>query len=218
MNHPESFPSSIFDDLRRGDEAARARALERYQPWLRLLARHQLESRLQRRIDPSDVVQQTMLEACRSIEGFRGRSEAEFAAWLRRILAHVLAHELRRHLGAEKRAMGREVSLDDALDGASRRLGEVIAAREPSPSQAAMRREEGVLLADALERLPEDYREVIFLRHIEGLPHEEIARRMGRSAGAVRMLWVRALAQLKKTLEPEAKRCQEPFSGAEKGS
>ena len=123
-------------------------------------------------------------------------------AWLRQILAHVLAHEVRRYAGTRGRDVGREVSLEQALAESSRRLGEALAAPGSSPSVRAGRHEMELRLAEALSRLPEDYREVIVLRNIEGLPHEEVARRMDRNVGAVRMLWVRALSRLRRELGP----------------
>lgn len=172
----------------------------RYEPWLRVLARVQVESRFRAKFDPSDIVQQTMMEAVRAFPGFRGQSEGEFGAWLRRILSHALAHEVRRYAGTAKRDMGREVSLEEDLSRTSERLVEVLAASGSSPSQQVVRREQAARLAEVLERLPADYREVILLRHVEGLPHEEVARRMGRRSGAVRMLWVRALARLQEEM------------------
>jgi RNA polymerase sigma-70 factor (ECF subfamily) len=87
------------------------------------------------------------------------------------------------------------------LAQSSQRLGRVLAAPGSSPSQQAMRHEKEVVLADLLARLPDDYREVIVLRNLEGLSHEEVARRMGRNVGAVRMLWTRALARLRQELD-----------------
>src|SRR5262249_36929607 len=157
-----------------------------YQPWLHLLARLQLDRRFQRKFDASDIVQLTMLEACRALPQFRGTSEAELTAWLRQVLARVLAHESRRYPGTEQRDLNPEVALEEALAQSSQRLGDVLAASSSSPSQQASRREQEVLLAEVLARLPDDYREVIILRNLEGLPHEEVARRMQRSPGAVR--------------------------------
>ncbi len=190
----------LLDALRQGNTAARGGILLRYQPWLRLLARLQLDSRFRGKFDASDIVQQTLLEACRALPQFRGDTEAELRAWLRQILAHVLAHEIRRYHGTQQRDVSREVSLDQALAQSSQRLGDMLAAPGSSPSQQAARNEQEVLLADVLARLPEDYREVIILRNLAGLPHEEVARRMGRNVGAVRMLWVRALARLRQEL------------------
>jgi RNA polymerase sigma-70 factor (ECF subfamily) len=174
--------------------------LLRFRPWLHLLARLQLGARFQGKFDASDVVQQTLLEACRDLPNFRGRTEAELLAWLRRILAHVLGHEMRRYRGTKQRDIGREVSLEESLLESSQRLGALLADAGSSPSHKAMRREQEVILADVLARLPEDYREVIVLRNLEGLSHEEVARRLGRGVGAVRMLWARALKHLRQLI------------------
>ena len=121
----------------------------------------------------------------------------DFIAWLRQILTHALAHAVRRYAGTQQRDVGREVSFEQELSQTSQRLGDMLAATGTSPSQRVVRHEKEVLLAQLLERLPHDYREVIILRHLEGLPHDVVARRLGRQPGAVRMLWVRALARLR---------------------
>lgn len=176
--------------------------LERYRNWLRFLTRLQVEPRFQAKFDPSDIVQQTMLEAVRDWLSFRGATEAERAAWLRQILARVLLHEMRRFGGVQRRDIDREESLDHALADSSRRLRDALAAPGSSPSEQASRHELELRLADALARLPADYAEVILLRNVEGLSHDDIAQRMGRGVGAVRMLWVRALARLRRELDP----------------
>src|SRR6266481_5691391 len=102
----------VLEHARRGDTAALGELLQRYQPWLHLLARLQVDSRFQDKFDPSDIVQQTLLEACRALPQFRGNTEAELAAWLRQVLAHVLAHEVRRYHGTQQRDLAREVSLE----------------------------------------------------------------------------------------------------------
>jgi RNA polymerase sigma-70 factor (ECF subfamily) len=185
---------------RTGDPVAVERLCARYRPWLRLLARLQLAGRLRVKLDASDVAQQALLEACRALPGFRGSTEAELTAWLRTILANVLAHEIRRYAGTQGRDVAREVSLDAELAESSRRLQEVLADAGPSPSAQAAQQEQELRLAEVLGRLPDDYREVIVLRNLEGLSHEEVARRMARGVGAVRMLWVRALARLRREL------------------
>jgi RNA polymerase sigma-70 factor, ECF subfamily len=189
------------------NDAAAIADLERYRSWLGLLARLQVEPRFRAKFDASDIVQQTLLEAVKDWPNFRGGTEAELAAWLRQILAHILLHEVRRYGGAQRRDIGREVSLDEALAESSRRLGAALAAPGSSPSEQAVRHELELRLADALARLPADYAEIILLRNVEGLSHEEAAGRMGRGAGAVRMLWVRALARLRQELDltPDAR-------------
>lgn len=174
----------------------RTQWLLRHESWLKVLARAGLDSRFQGKFSASDAVQQTLLEAWRCWDQFRGDQEAARLAWLRQILAHQLAH-LARHFQAKKRDVAKELSIDETLAQSAERLERLAQHREPSPSAAAVRQEQQVQLAAALERLPADYREVIVLRHLEDLSHEEVAKRMGRTPGAVRMLWLRALSALR---------------------
>jgi RNA polymerase sigma-70 factor (ECF subfamily) len=123
-------------------------------------------------------------------------------SWLRRILAHNLYNEARR-FAAQQRDAAREVSLDQVRAGvehSSIALAGAVAADTPSPSQVAVQRESAVRLAEALSRLPDDYQTVLLLRIFEELPAEEVAQRMGRSAGAVRMLQMRALGALREQM------------------
>ena len=185
-----------------GDE--RTLWLLRYQAWLRLLARNEIDSRFAGKFDPSDAVQQTIMEAWKGWDQFRGSEEPQRLAWLRQILAHQLAHLARHYGGTQKRDVGREVSIDQTLCQSAQRLDALLPAGEPSPSGIAAANEQRLRLAEVLERLPADYRQVLMLRNLEDLPHEEVAQRMGRSEGAVRMLWVRALAALKEAMQPSA--------------
>ena len=188
----------LLDAVRQEDASAQGKVLQHYRPWLQLLARMQIDGRFPGKFDASDIVQQTLLEACRDLPEFRGGTEGELLAWLRQVLAHVLGHEFRRYAGTQQRDVGREVSLEQSLAQSSQRLGDMLAASGSSPSQQAVRHEQEVVLAEVLARLPDDYREVLILRNLEGLSHEEVAARMGRSVGAVRMLWVRALTRVRK--------------------
>jgi RNA polymerase sigma-70 factor, ECF subfamily len=193
--------TTLIQQFRNGLTAAGNQLLQAYEPYLKLLARVQMESRFAAKFDPADVVQQAMILAVRDFRNFRGQTDAEFAAWLRQILAHVLAHEMRRYSGTQKRDLSREMSLDETINQSAQRLGEILPATATSPTQAVVRKERQVHLAQALERLPDDYREVIVLRHMEGLSHAQIAKRMNRNTGAVRMLWVRALTRLRTEVE-----------------
>src|SRR5262249_41351606 len=137
--------------------------LEQFRDYLRLLARLRLDPRLRAKLDPSDVVQQTLLEAHKGRDQFRGRTFAERAAWLRQILARNLANAAR-DLGRDKRDVARERSLEAAAEESAARL----AAEQSSPSERAQREEEAVRLAHALATLPEAQREVVLLRHCQG--------------------------------------------------
>ena len=179
----------------------RTQWLMRYEAWLRLLARSEIDSRFAGKFDPSDAVQQTLLEAWKGWEQFRGSDEPQRLAWLRQILAHQLAHLARHYGGTQKRDVAREVSIDQTLCRSAQRLDALLPAGDPSPSGIAAASEQRLHLAQVLEQLPADYRQVILLHNLEELPHEEVAARMNRTPGAVRMLWLRALAALKEALE-----------------
>lgn len=192
----------LIERCRQGDSPARELLFTRYRNYLHLLAQAQMGRHLRARCDASDLVQQTLLEAHRDFGTFQGRHEPELLGWLRRILAHNLFN-VARHFSARQRDAAREVSLEQlqqGLDQSSLTLGRCLADHAPSPSQLAARSEAAVRLADTLARLPEDYQTVLLLRVFEGLSAEEVAQRIGRSAGAVRMLQLRALAALRAQL------------------
>jgi RNA polymerase sigma-70 factor (ECF subfamily) len=190
-----SPPPKEIVELPAGD--ARTGWLMQYEAWLRLLARKEIDSRFAGKFDPSDAVQQTLLEAWKGWDNFRGSAEPQRVAWLRQILAHQLAHLARHYASTQKRDLHREQSLEQSLSLSAERIDALAACRDPSPSGIASANEQRLLLARALDQLPDDYRQVILLRNLDDLPHEEVARRMNRSEGAVRMLWVRALAALR---------------------
>jgi RNA polymerase sigma-70 factor (ECF subfamily) len=191
----------LLDRAREGDGAALGLLLERYRNYLTLLARVQIGRRIQAKIDVADVLQDVSLEVHRRIGGFRGGSEGELLAWLRQILGGVLANQLRRYFGAKRRDVRLERDLGEDLDRSSRAMAAPLAAAGSSPSAQASRREQAVLLADAINGLPPDYREVIILRQLEGLSFPEVADRMGKTQDSVKNLWARALAKLRRGLE-----------------
>ena len=165
-----------------------------------VLAATQIEKRLQPRISPSDVVQETMLRAHQHFPQFRGATEQELLAWLRQILVNNLGRFVEQHMLAARRDVRREVSLERigaALDQSTIQLAALAPASGKSPSMAVQQREEAVVLADRLAQLADDYREVLVLRNLQGLQFEEIAQRIGRSVGATRMLWLRAIEKLR---------------------
>jgi RNA polymerase sigma-70 factor (ECF subfamily) len=141
-----------------------------------------------------------MIKAMKNFAVFRGQSEAELAAWLRRILAQCLIHHARHYRAGTRRA-SRERSLTDLLDRSSMQLSALAAHRSSLSESLPRGRDAGVILAEAMVELAEDHREVIMLRNLEQLEWADVAGRMGRSADAVRMLWLRALKQLRPLVE-----------------
>jgi RNA polymerase sigma-70 factor (ECF subfamily) len=199
---PDGLESEHLLHLARGGTApALGQLLESYRNYLKLLARLQIDRRLQGKVDPSDVVQETFLEAHRDFGQFRGQSERELVSWLRQILASNLANVIRHYRGTQRRDIRLERELvRDLGDCSSRILDNAFVSPQSSPSQQAAHHEQAVLLADALDLLPEDYREAVILRHLEGLSFPEVALRMGRSVDSVKKLWARGLARLRGTL------------------
>jgi RNA polymerase sigma-70 factor (ECF subfamily) len=174
--------------------------LERCREYLRLLARLQLDPRLYGKLDPSDVVQQTLLSAHEKRSQFQGRTEAEFLGWLRQILANHLAGAVRR-FRAGLRDVKRERSLEANLEDSAARLELWLAADQSSPSQQAMRHELLIRLAEALGQLPADQRQAIELHHLKGEPVAQVAEQMGRSKTAVVGLLFRGLKKLRRLLK-----------------
>ncbi|MBW3600449.1 MAG: sigma-70 family RNA polymerase sigma factor [Planctomycetes bacterium] len=181
---------------REGDREALGRLLEQYRAYLRLLAQRRLDAVAQARVDASDVVQQTCMEAHRDFAAFRGGHEGELLAWLRRILEHNAAHTIERHIYAQKRTLDREKPLDDSQSAAGPLLGR-LAAEQTSPSRRAMLGEAAVRLAQALEHLPEDQREAVRLRHLEGWTLDQLTEHFQRSETAVAGLLKRGLRGLR---------------------
>ena len=179
-----------------------ATLLERYRKYLALLARLQLDRRLQGKVDLSGVVQQTLLEAYRMLPRFHAKTQQDMAAWLRRILANNLADEVRK-LGTAKRNARRERSLEAALEESSARLGAWLAAEQSTPSQQAQREEQALRVADALASLPDAQREALELQHWHGWSVAQIAEHMGKSRSAVAGLIKRGLEQLRRTMHDE---------------
>ncbi len=173
--------------------------LERYRAYLHMLARVQIDPRVQRKLDASDVVQQTLLEAHRQRGQFKGETSGEMAAWLRQTLAHNLADALR-GLRRSKRDVGRERGLGDALDRSSARLEAMIAADQSSPSVAAQREEDALALAQALAQLPEAQREALVLQHWHGWTLKRIAEHMDKTPVAVAGLLKRALQRMRELM------------------
>jgi RNA polymerase sigma-70 factor (ECF subfamily) len=174
-------------------------SLERFRSYLRLLARLHLDPRLQGKLDPSDVVQQTFLQAYQAWHTYRGKTEAELAGWLRQILARHLAHTLR-DFHCEKRDVARERSLQEAIEASSANLEAWLAAEQSTPSQQVEQREEVLRLVAALERLPETQREAVLLHYWHKQTVKEIAGVLGRAPTAVAGLLKRGLHNLRQQL------------------
>ena len=193
-------PKELLIEARSGHRDSLGALLELYRNHLQVLAGMQLNGRLRARVNPSDLVQETFLRASCHFDDFCGDSEQELLNWLRTILRRCLLRIVQKQVLARKRTILREVALrsdgSDSFPGPSISAGS-LASRESSPSSPARRREEAAEIIERLARLPTPLREVLVLRNFEGLPFPEVARQMGRTPGATRVLWLRALDRLR---------------------
>jgi RNA polymerase sigma-70 factor (ECF subfamily) len=201
-----SPPERLLAGARAGAAECLGELLRRYRSYLKLVASLEVDQGLQARFSASDIVQETLFDVYRDFGQFRGRTEPEFRAWLRQILRHNVAQLIEHHVLAGKRNARREVSFKKgggAMGRSEARLDAILAGRVPTPSADARQREHVAILAEKLESLPYDHRQVLVLRHWEGLPFQQVAARMNRSEGAVRMLWLRALKRLRRLLRTQ---------------
>jgi len=176
--------------------ASPADRFEQYRNYLRFLARTQMPLHLRTRIDASDLVQQSMLQAYEAAEQFRGSSEAEMMAWLRQILAGVVSHTLRdQH--RERRDIFREQAIQQHLDHSSVYLTSAFIASDTAPSMAMRREELAKQLADLVEALPESQRDAIILHYWQEVPLRQVAEILGKTPAAVASLLQRGLATLR---------------------
>jgi RNA polymerase sigma-70 factor, ECF subfamily len=190
-------PEQLLARARRGDDQALGELLLYYRPYLSLLARLKADRQLRAKFDDSDLVQDTCLWAHRDFAQFRGATEPEFTAWLRQIMAHTAANLTRDHRRG-KRDVRVERRLHDLLNQSSEMIEHALVQIESTPSESALHRERAVVLANALDQLPADYREVLVLREFEGRSLAEAAAAMGRTPDAVQKLWARAVVQLRR--------------------
>jgi RNA polymerase sigma-70 factor (ECF subfamily) len=195
--------SELLPRVRQGDQQALDALFTACRNYVHVIAQTHVQSWLKAKVDASDLVQQTLLDAYRGINRFHGSSEAEWLGWLRTILQHNAADFVRRFHGAAKRQVGKEVALGGSDSNPAADAARLADIHGETPSQMLVRKEEELRMADALMHLAPDHREVIQLRNLQKLPFDDVARRMGRSRPAAQMLWLRAIQKLRELLEEE---------------
>jgi RNA polymerase sigma-70 factor, ECF subfamily len=191
---PDEPTAQLLADARNGSAAALGRAIDGCREYLLLIAGRELDARIRSKVGSSDLVQETLLEAQQHFARFHGTTREELLRWVRRILLRNIANATRRYLATTKRSADRERR---SAAGA----GAIADADVHPPDDAAIAGEERARVLQAIERLPEDYRQVILARSFDGLSFDEVGARLGRSADAARRLWVRALDRLRSEME-----------------
>ncbi len=190
--------SELIGQAKQGDEHALGELLSSYEAYLRMLAEVQIGRSLRGKVDACDIVQETFLEAHQAIGRFQGTEAAQFVAWLKAILSTRLANTMRHYFGTQSRDLRIEQRIQEELDHSSASFGGMLVDPNSSPSQHVQGQEQSRLVAEAVSRLPDDYRQTILLRHIDGLTFPQIAEAMGRSLDSVEKLWLRGMTQLKR--------------------
>ena len=198
MTEPGGDAARWLAAARAGSREALGQVLETFRGYLLLIADREMDPELRAKGGASDLVQETFLEAQRDFGRFHGNSADELRAWLRRLLLNNVANFTRQYRERAKRQVGREIPLE--AGGSSHERGAGLEADTLSPSGEALAHEQAEALAQAVQRLPPDYRQVLALRHEEQLSFEEIGQRMQRTANAARMLWLRAVERLQKEM------------------
>jgi RNA polymerase sigma-70 factor, ECF subfamily len=190
---------SILEQARAGDEKAKGELLERFRPYLNVLAQRHLDERLRGRLDFTDIVQTTFLEASRDFQDFRGDSIDSLLSWLRNILRNNVHTAHQQHLATQKRSARLEtkLSIPSESGGSSLGMEHLIPSETSTPSQRLMKNEAAAILATYLEQIPETQQEAIRLRYLEGLSLKEISDKMGKSEMAVAGLLKRGLRALR---------------------
>jgi RNA polymerase sigma-70 factor (ECF subfamily) len=183
--------------LRDGKPAALAELYEHYRPRLRQMVRLRMDARLAARVDPSDVLQEAFVDAARQVNNYLKDPQVVFYVWLRGLAWKRLLKLQREHMGAQRRAVSREVALPG---NSSIKLGQQLLAQESSPSKAMMQKELQQRVRHAMASLPPDDREVILLRKFEAMSNIEVAQALGLSEQAASMRYGRAIYRLKEVL------------------
>lgn len=190
----------------RADSRSLGRLFEHYRSYLLLLAQSQIGAKLAVRCGPADVVQQTFAEAHLAFSTFKGTTEPEFSAWIKRIHYHNLAEAVRKHVLAEKQSLRKERQLD-AIDGSASFCWKEPVAQQSTPSQHVVKGEKALRLASLFQTLPDMQREAVRLRYLEGWPVEEIAQELDRSVAATAGLIKRGLQGLRGRMSAQSWLC-----------
>jgi RNA polymerase sigma-70 factor, ECF subfamily len=185
------------------EQLCKSWSIGRLRPWLQMVAEREMPDQLRGRVDASDVVQQALLKAWQGESEFDGETSEQRLAWLRVIVKNTIRDHQRRLIGTVKRGSGREQISCDAFAAGDPGLSQHAVARDPTASGQFVQAEQWNSLVDSLCDLSEEQRLVIELRHIDGLSLPEIAKQLGKSEPATRMLWVRALRKLQSQTRKE---------------
>jgi len=201
MPEDQSDEAELSRRAASGDSAAMAALFSRYRTKLKVMVRLRLDRRLQGRVDPSDILQETYLDASQRMAQYANQPGLPFFLWLRFLTAQRMLITYRQHLGTKMRDANVEVSMfRGGMKAVATSIAEELLAGLSSPDQAAIRHEQRLQLQDALNRMDETDREVLVLRHFEELSNHQVAQVLELSKTAASNRYVRALKRLREIL------------------
>ena len=203
MQPPVTLVNQLLTQAREGSGTAIEELLAAYGEYLRNLASQRLGCKLGGRVSPSDLVQETLLAAWRDFSSFRGVDAPQFSVWLRTILLRKISAAVALHLKSSKRDIAREHQSPVVVGSSIMEVTKGLRGREETPSKIVSIGEDTQLINRLLENLPEEYRQVIQWRNLEGIQFNEIATRLGKTSGATRLVWLRAIRMLQEMHESE---------------
>jgi RNA polymerase sigma-70 factor (ECF subfamily) len=195
---PDSSETTrLLEQIRDGDRDAFEKLFARHRPYLRQVVSLRLDPKLRSRVDASDVVQETHLEAVRRLPDYLERRPMPFRLWLRKTAHERLLMIERHHVDAQRRAVGREVALPDR--SSLQLFGQLLAAGS-TPSQQLSRAELARRVRQAVARLADIDKEILLMRNLEGLSNHEVAQVLEIAPAAASQRYGRALLRLRKLL------------------
>jgi RNA polymerase sigma-70 factor (ECF subfamily) len=203
MNETKPTTVLLVDQAAQGDESARRELLDAYRHDLRRMVAVRLDRRLAPRVDPSDIVQETLAEASERLDDYLRDRPLPFHGWLRQLAADRVIQTHRRHVGSQRRSVNRETRPPEICDDSAIQLVNLLTANDTSPSNRLLRQERIEQVMAALEVLSSRDREVLVMRHLEQLSTAQIADALGLNEAAVRARLVRALSRLRASLEED---------------
>lgn len=203
MQPPVTLVNRLLAQAKDGSTSAIEELFAAYGDYLRSLASQRLGCRLGGRVSPSDLVQETLLAAWKDFSSFRREDAPQFSVWLRTILLRKISAAAALHLNTSKRDMQRERHVVSLVGSSVVHVTEGLQGREETPSKIVSAGEDTRRIQQLLTRLPEVYRMVVQWRNLEGIQFNEIASRLGKTSGASRLVWLRAIRMLREMYEHE---------------
>jgi len=190
----------LVDRIKAGDEEALAEFVESKQPQLLAFIEKRMSDKLRTKVEADDILQELTVASLNSLKDVELGDRDPFS-WLCQQAERRIIDTHRHHFGAQKRAAHSEVGLHAKAGGSEEgEIADLLSASMTSASSAFSRQQKEFHMLEALEQLPEDAREALRLRYLEGLPSKEIAERIGKTDGATRVLLSRSLSRLQEIL------------------